>query len=59
MDRFLSKIIIYFTTLPYINQNKEAIKMIMSQGKWVVEENECIYGEYGELVGKKPSVCGG
>jgi hypothetical protein len=28
--------------------------MIKLADKWVIEENECIYGEYGELVDKKP-----
>lgn len=29
------------------------IKVIESNGRWVIEENECVYGEYGEMVGKK------
>lgn len=27
--------------------------MIQSNGHWVVEEDEIIYGEYGEMVDKK------
>jgi hypothetical protein len=27
--------------------------MIQSQGKWIAEEDECWYGEDGEMVGKK------
>jgi len=28
--------------------------VIESNGRWIIEENECVYGEYGEMVGKKP-----
>jgi len=27
--------------------------MIQSNGKWIVEEDECVYGEYGEMVDKR------
>lgn len=27
--------------------------MIQSNGRWVVEEDEVIYGEYGEMVDKR------
>ena len=28
--------------------------VIQSNGTWVVEEDECIYGEEGDMVDKKP-----
>ena len=34
-------------------QQRGRIKMIKINGTWIVEEDEVIYGEYGELVDKK------
>jgi hypothetical protein len=38
----------------YSLSNAEVVEMIKKDDAWVVEENECIYGEYGEMVDKKP-----
>ena len=30
--------------------------MLQSRENWIVEEDECIYGEYGDMIDKKPSL---